>query len=1096
MEDLRAAINLISPGNFLASIYLKDAFHLIPLHRGNRKLVASAPAVARAIGKPRFRVYRRARLTMPCTLAHAGQWAEIEHELNKLWRRDDQLEQMIAGAFERFHGFEREWGEVAAQYSKPHRRTIKDWEDERQAIRDYREEREKKRNIQDEKAAQKERELQEKRGEIEKLQREREQYEDEMRRLLAEAREIEEVLERAQAVEVLGSTRECFRCSYPGRVPWTLQVDVVRVHVCPFRPVRGHLAKRYFRLGRSCESNRPGCHDTATYRADVVPAGKRLPGPDEPTLYLRSCERVRPAFGEQQRHFSRELESTIVNTRELVHTCFSATRANSWYRARIPRIAYTSPRSQRYPSVPAKSRRGTIGRFANASLRPCSVVVSFATLVSRYARTTLSSAYAIPATHIMAVGDNAAPQQDEAASIENRQQSSAAQQQDGAAAFETHFKLQRSPVVTRNRTRRQLADTPESQKTAETQVHDANEPRATDLNSDQLLVSSTLSNSTPNMHDQAKADSSSDLSLSLPSQLDGANLELHQMREQLRNMQAELQQARSASAAQQQILIPPPNMNKSNGAIKKTPDPNLAVIQQSIIDAGFSALGVSNGMTSRNATAASSYSAASAPPHREHVQPQAFTSSKQMLNFPPVSQISSAILYPTQCTFAPRQASAQCTSALPQTSVQYTTAPMQQCTQPSMQPALMASQSTVQSQSQYTPPLIQPIPYASFAQQTQSTAPPPPVQINAGTQAAAQRKLDKFPDFYKHSPQLWISLLESQFTAAGITAPQDKYYHLVTKLGHDVTAELKLSLITLPRNNEYNALKAILLRKYVENDTTKIKRLSENLNGMQDLTPSEYLNHLASASDQWIPRESILLLWKKNLPPTISSGLSSVITLDNDSYNRNSQQQPAFNFCIAPVQTPAATADSTSDFDKIAHALSKLEEKMNSFEKKLNKPRYNNTSNNNRNDKKETKQSHKKSSQDIADKEGLCFYHARFEVANRESREATKKTKAVRYCFGDRSKWTFQVRGEYYGDCHSPTRTLATCTQAPCHCKRRLSPRTLRRAVHSCSNRRAIEQIGRQYSHCCLFLNNLDRYFHYLQIFYRKLTDYPSKVLT
>ncbi|KAL7288498.1 hypothetical protein TKK_0017463 [Trichogramma kaykai] len=39
MEDLRAAINLISPGNFLASIDLKDAVHLIPLHRDSRKLV-------------------------------------------------------------------------------------------------------------------------------------------------------------------------------------------------------------------------------------------------------------------------------------------------------------------------------------------------------------------------------------------------------------------------------------------------------------------------------------------------------------------------------------------------------------------------------------------------------------------------------------------------------------------------------------------------------------------------------------------------------------------------------------------------------------------------------------------------------------------------------------------------------------------------------------------------------------------------------------------------------------------------------------------------------------------------------------------------
>uniref|UniRef100_A0ABD2WZ96 Uncharacterized protein n=1 Tax=Trichogramma kaykai TaxID=54128 RepID=A0ABD2WZ96_9HYME len=102
-----------------------------------------------------------------------------------------------------------------------------------------------------------------------------------------------------------------------------------------------------------------------------------------------------------------------------------------------------------------------------------------------------------------------------------------------------------------------------------TQVHGATESHETDTNPDRLLVSSTLSNSTPNMHDQAKADSTSDLSLSLPSQLEGAELELHQIREQLRNMQAELQQALSASAAQQQILIPTSSTNKNGGAIKK-----------------------------------------------------------------------------------------------------------------------------------------------------------------------------------------------------------------------------------------------------------------------------------------------------------------------------------------------------------------------------------------------------------------------------------------------------------------------------------------------------------------------------------------------
>ncbi|CAB0035522.1 unnamed protein product, partial [Trichogramma brassicae] len=44
------------------------------------------------------------------------------------------------------------------------------------------------------------------------------------------------------------------------RVPRTLQVDMVRVHVSRFRPVRGHLAKRHFRLGRSCKSKRDSAY--------------------------------------------------------------------------------------------------------------------------------------------------------------------------------------------------------------------------------------------------------------------------------------------------------------------------------------------------------------------------------------------------------------------------------------------------------------------------------------------------------------------------------------------------------------------------------------------------------------------------------------------------------------------------------------------------------------------------------------------------------------------------------------------------------------------------------------------------------------------
>ncbi|CAB0041169.1 unnamed protein product [Trichogramma brassicae] len=144
------------------------------------------------------------------------QWAEIEAEFEKLWRKDDQLEKMLAGTFDKFHRFEAEWGEEAAQYSAPHRRNVQDWKDERKAIREFREEREKKRRMQDETAARAKAELKAKRDAMEKIRKERDLRDAELRKLQAEAQEAEERLERAQAIEVLGSIRACFRCNYPG----------------------------------------------------------------------------------------------------------------------------------------------------------------------------------------------------------------------------------------------------------------------------------------------------------------------------------------------------------------------------------------------------------------------------------------------------------------------------------------------------------------------------------------------------------------------------------------------------------------------------------------------------------------------------------------------------------------------------------------------------------------------------------------------------------------------------------------------------------------------------------------------------------------
>ncbi|KAL7293223.1 hypothetical protein TKK_0013365 [Trichogramma kaykai] len=136
-------------------------------------------------------------------------------------KEDDQLEENLAGTFEKFHRFEAEWGEEAVRYSGAHRCNVKDWEDECKAIGEWRAEREEKRRRQDEMAERKKAELKIKLKRMEEIRKERDEREAELARLQKEAQDAQEILNRVESTDVLDSMRACFHCEFPGvRSPW------------------------------------------------------------------------------------------------------------------------------------------------------------------------------------------------------------------------------------------------------------------------------------------------------------------------------------------------------------------------------------------------------------------------------------------------------------------------------------------------------------------------------------------------------------------------------------------------------------------------------------------------------------------------------------------------------------------------------------------------------------------------------------------------------------------------------------------------------------------------------------------------------------
>uniref|UniRef100_A0ABD2XRP0 DUF7041 domain-containing protein n=1 Tax=Trichogramma kaykai TaxID=54128 RepID=A0ABD2XRP0_9HYME len=446
---------------------------------------------------------------------------------------------------------------------------------------------------------------------------------------------------------------------------------------------------------------------------------------------------------------------------------------------------------------------------------------------------------------------------------------------------------------------------------------------------------------------------------------------------------------------QNQILSPP----MSSGAVPKQQQSNFSLIQQSLRNAGVTPMGDNNSNpTPKNFD----LNIASAVPSNEQVHFPNSSTSRQKLNIPPLTQSSLSSSFPGVNTSA---------SGAQSNSHQITTSTQSNCQFPAslqqpMQYTSAASQPIMHTHMQYTPATRQQpgqahdVNRVNQASTNMYVAPTAPVQYPQATQSAALHKLGKFPEFYKHNAKIWLQMLEAQFREANITSQEEKQFYLITKLGHDVSLELKDALDNLSPVNGYDRLKETITYKYVEKDTSKLKRLSEGLSGMQNRTPSEYFNYLISASSKWIPRESILQIWKQNLPPVISSGLPLQLTLENeaenihkadelyDSYNIKSQSQPSFNFSLAPIHAPAkANFEEPNDFGKIFQALNKLDAKITKLESKPEPVRFSQHKENSENKNNQKQSQNKKSAQTPNNRNGLCYFHSRYGEAARNCKD-------------------------------------------------------------------------------------------------------------
>lgn len=110
----------------------------------------------------------------------------------------------------------------------------------------------------------------------------------------------------------------------------------------------------------------------------------------------------------------------------------------------------------------------------------------------------------------------------------------------------------------------------------------------------------------------------------------------------------------------------------------------------------------------------------------------------------------------------------------------------------------------------------------------------------------------KVPQFWPTRPEVWFSLLESQFATKNITTDDTKYHHAVTGLDKATAEEISAFLLNPPATRKYEGLKSILISTFGLTQSEKDTQLL-SISGLGDRKPTallRYMNSLTNPADQ------------------------------------------------------------------------------------------------------------------------------------------------------------------------------------------------------------------------------------------------------
>jgi hypothetical protein len=133
--------------------------------------------------------------------------------------------------------------------------------------------------------------------------------------------------------------------------------------------------------------------------------------------------------------------------------------------------------------------------------------------------------------------------------------------------------------------------------------------------------------------------------------------------------------------------------------------------------------------------------------------------------------------------------------------------------------------------------------------------------------AEISRVAVRLPPFWAERPNVWFAQAEAQFTLAGISSEQTKFYYVIAHLDHRYATEVEDIITSPPEREPYTTLRTELIRRLSPSKEQRIHQLL-TLQEMGDRKPSQFLRRLRSLAPD-VPDDFLRSIWSSRLPTNI-----------------------------------------------------------------------------------------------------------------------------------------------------------------------------------------------------------------------------------